>query len=59
MTIICKTCGEPSGAKGTSMYGSCHKYGPTTHKFNATYVCPRCSETSSSIHCKTCKQPKY
>jgi hypothetical protein len=32
--IICGTCGERSGGKGTSLYGSVHKYGPTTHEFD-------------------------
>lgn len=29
----CAICGEESGGRGTSMWGSVHKYGPTDHPF--------------------------
>lgn len=31
--IVCAVCGEESGARGSSLYGSVHKWGPTRHQF--------------------------
>ena len=48
--IRCAICYEESGARGTSMYGSVHKYGPVTHDFvplttGYTHCATGCGET--------------
>lgn len=33
LDVVCAVCGEESGARGSSLYGSVHKWGPTRHRF--------------------------
>ena len=43
--IRCLRCGEESGALGTSLYGQCHKWGPTTHCFQPDREPAQCEIT--------------
>jgi len=54
-TVKCATCGEESGGAGTSMYGSVHKYGPTTHTF--TSAPQPATETHECWTCWECSDP--
>lgn len=47
-TPKCRTCGEETGGTPTSsVYGSVHKHGPTTHTFVSDQVCADCLTTAA------------
>jgi len=59
-TIRCATCGEESGAAGSSMYGSVHKYGPVDHPFTPATVKPAPRIVAEyEDTCRTCGDAIY